>query len=351
MKKNFIINKDFDLYDNQLIYENINVVGQYVRITKVDDNIEFTSNYVSCPRIAYSIINGKFIFDLGRRIVDFVYENYPNDCFQVVLEEPYCEFKQSVLEDYKVKHVEFIENWSKVILHRDGSFEKIDYPLKPYSVELKDAYDLVHNLLIKYKLAIEKLLEEDRFIPTITGGLDTRCLSALYRDKNIDTFYLNDIKQDGKNRVDLGKKDLECALTVANHLGITKHTEDLNGKLTLSGMFTEGIRGMYNMDVNDERFIYKFIQHRHLNYNLLLPFSDDLFLQIKQPRKNVFRCLMCLILCPDLLQYGCIGTYTTFIKSNYQPYNFFENYKNYIKEAQDIIDYWGEEKVKNILVV
>ena len=73
---------------------------------------------------------------------------------------------------------------------------------------------------------------------------------------------MKDVKQDGKNRADLGAADLECATRVAEHMGIFKHRNELGGCVTLSGMYTESTRGMYQMDVNDERFIYKFIQHQ-----------------------------------------------------------------------------------------
>ena len=65
------------------------------------------------------------------------------------------------------------------MVHSDGSFEKVDYPLIPYSVDLKDAYDLIHKLLLKYKHGVESLLAQNKFIPTLTGGVDTRCLTAL----------------------------------------------------------------------------------------------------------------------------------------------------------------------------
>ena len=326
-----------------------NVLGDFVKWEAIGEDIVFTTNYVACPRIAFCIKDDNFIYDLGKdEIRTFVMRYWPYDYEQDVLEEPYSLFKTSVKQDYVIKHVNFIENWSKVIVHRDGSYEKVDYPLNPYSIELKDAYDNLYKLLTKYKKGVITLLEQNRFIPTLTGGVDTRCLSSLWRKEihkyNINSFYLKDIKQDGKNRVDLGQEDLNCALQVAQRLGITNHINKLDWNVTLSGMYTEATRGMYKMDVNDSRFIYKFIQHQIRGSSIILPFADDLFLEIKQPGKDVFRCLLSLILCPDLLDLPYIGTQKMFELNNYKPYNFYEEYGDCLEQAKEIMNYWGEEK-------
>lgn len=352
MKNNFISNSTF-LEERPFFYW-CNLAQQEVKYEKINKDIVVICNYISAPRIAYCYYEEEFIFDLGNEaILDFVNRHFPNDVVQEVNEEPYSLFKESVKKDYKIKHIQFIENWSKVIIHPDGSFEKTDYPLKPYSTPLKESYYLVHNLLIKYKKIIENLLKLGQFIPTITGGVDTRCLTALYRDKikeyNINTFYIKEIKNDGKNREGLSQADLDSAIKVANYLGIKNHTEDKSKKFTVSGMYTEANRGMYNMNINDVRFIYKFIQHQIRGVWMVYPFADDLFLQIEQPNKDVFRCLLALLLCPDLLGIELIGTQETFEKHNKQPYYFFDEYRKAIEEAQEIIEYWGEEKCRKIL--
>jgi len=332
------------------MYEVKNILGDYVKWYKVNDVVVFECNYVAAPRIAYSNFDDDFIFDLGSNgIVSFINKHYPNDTVQAVSEEPYSQFKQSVKKDYELKHVSFIENWSQVIVYPDGSFDKRDYPLKPYSVPLKDAYDNLYNLLVKYKRGVELLTQQNNFIPTITGGLDTRCLTVLW--KNIykgNDFYIREVKQDNNNRVDLGWADLQVALKVAKKFNLTKHTSDRQCRITLSGMYTESTRGMYNMDVNDDRFIYKFIQHQIRGNTLLLPFADDLFLQIKQPKKGVFRCLMMLLFASDMLDIECIGTQKLFEKYNYGPYSFFDEYKDVISDAKEIIKYWGEEKCERL---
>ena len=74
------------------------------------DTVVFTTDFVACPRIAYSKYNDQFIFDLNRYgIADFVASHY-EDPYKETLEEPYCNFKKSVKEDYTLNHINFIEN-------------------------------------------------------------------------------------------------------------------------------------------------------------------------------------------------------------------------------------------------
>lgn len=356
-EKNYIFSDEFDNNeDGTVVYEFTNAVNQSIKIMKIGDTFEFTTNYLACPRIAYAYYNDKFIFDLGRiAISDFVKEYYPNDYKKENIEAHFKGFKISIKEDYEINHINFIENWKKVIICKDGTFKKEDYPLIPYSIELKDAYDLVHQLLLKYKNVISDLFKKGKFIPTITGGLDTRVLTALWKDNlndyKLDCFYLKNIKNDGKNNVELSKADLECAMKVASRFNLFKNIEHLKDKVTLSGIYTDNICSLYKVYFNDSDFIYKFIQHGNWwGYNLR-PYADDLYLQIKHPGKYVFRCLLAMILTPDLLDIPLIGSNKIFINHNHQPYNFYEEYKDYIPLAQEIIDYWGEEKCKNILKV
>ena len=72
---------------------------------------------------------------------------------------------------------------------------------------------------------------------------------------------------------------------------------------------------------------------------MILPFADDLFLQIKQPKKDVFRCLLSLLLCPDLINLEYIGTDKTFKKYNNKSYNFYDEYGSVLNDAKEILDY------------
>ena len=107
--RNFIDNSTF--LQDDFLYINENIVGDYVKIEKVGQDIIFTSNYVSCPRIAFSVYNDEFVYDLGvSGIMNFVNNKFPGDIFKEVVEKPYCLFKESVKKDYKINHINFIEN-------------------------------------------------------------------------------------------------------------------------------------------------------------------------------------------------------------------------------------------------
>ena len=342
---NFITEQDFEnIVDNY--WTSADPANNKLEIQKIDNKIIFSSNYVACPRIAYIIKNNKFVFDLGNSgIQEFLEREYPNDMYndEDSLEEPYRSFINSIKKDYHFKHVHYIENWKRVIVYSDGTFEKEDYPLKLYSIDINQAFNLFKEWIIKYKNITKKRIEEDIFIPTITGGLDTRYLSYFWiNNYTKNEFYCREMKNDGKNHVELGKADLDCAIIIAKKLGVSENINYLpSHSVTLSGMYTEANRGMYGMPINDSRFVYKFIQHKISGNQLIMPFIDDLFLKIKQSNKNVFRVLMSLIFCPDLLELPLIGTQKMFEENNYKPYYFYEYYKNYIDEAKSIIKNWG----------
>ena len=350
---NFITESSFkDELDNVQTF--LDAANNKLEIIKTKDKIIFTSNYVACPRIAYIIKNNKFVFDLGNKgILNFLENEYPSDMYkdENSLEEPYSLFINSIKKGYFFNHVGYIENWKRVIVYPDGSFEKEAYPLELYSVDINQAFNIFKEWIIKYKYIVRDELKRDNFIPTITGGLDTRYLSYFWFNHYAkNEFYCREMKNDGKNHVELGKADLDCAIMVAKKLNLDNNLNRIpSGKITLSGMYTEANRGMYGMPINDVRFVYKFIQHKICGNSLIMPFTDDLFLKIKQPNKNVFRVLMALIFCPDLLDLPLIGTQKMFDENNHRPYYFYEYYADYIDEAKNIIKSWGYDNAYQLL--
>jgi len=343
------INKDTFNLEDGTYFEEIKLNGSKYRWEKVNGTIVFTTDFMACPRIAYCNLGVDFIFDLGRKdIQNFVWLYFPNDYLKEEGENEYSFLPKSVAEDYEYKHIEFIENWSKVIIYPDGTFEKTNYPLQVFSVDLKDAYDLLHNLFIKYKKLAKECIDNNDFIPTITGGMDTRSLSALWRDNYKDNlFFVKEVKNDGKDNIELCLADYECAINVANRLGITEHTNYRGNKKTISGMYS--INSFANKLLNDPDYICKFIQHSAGWSNELRPFADDLFLQIRHPEKKVMRALLMLLLAKDLSDLPLICSQWLFEKYDYKPYSFYDYYDEEIQKAQEILDYWGEEKVNNIL--
>ena len=90
LNKTFILNEDFNLIENDTtIYYTENVVGQYIKIEKVNDTFVFTTNFLTCPRIAFSRFEDKFIFDLNiNEAISFVAKYDPNDFTKEVNEQP-----------------------------------------------------------------------------------------------------------------------------------------------------------------------------------------------------------------------------------------------------------------------
>lgn len=344
---------DNDSFSNDSFFFKITPRGsdKVMMCYKEGQDIIFKTDFVSAQRIAYCRYEDKFIFTFHiDNIIGFLKQFYTEDQIYKEPEPQYARYRNSIRKDYCVNYVQFIDNWKRLIVHPDGTFDLIEDDFVPYTIPLIDAYDNVHRLFIKYKTYIESHI--DNFIPTITGGADSRILCCLYRDKadQIPGFYLRDYKNDGKNNIDLGRLDLECAYKLAERLGIKEHYNILpEGNLTMSGVFTENLRGMYGQELNDPKFFYEVIKHDRLQGNFIKPFKDELFVSIKQPSLDTFRCLALLLVSPDLMDLPFNGTKKLYEKYNGQPYDFFKENEEAMKEAKHIMEVWGKEKCENIL--
>ena len=263
--------------------------------------------------------------------------------------------KVSITKRYK-SNLNYIENWKKIILNNDGTFKVIKNDFIPFQLDIKDNYELFKKFLLKYKRIISNLIKDKIFIPTITGGLDTRGFIGLYRDKisELDGYFLTEVKQDGKNNIEQGKLELELANQVVKKIGLKEwrlnQLEDSNiPYITMTGMFNENADAYDNP--NDPEYIYKLIQHgwgnKYQYINKLTPFMDDDYLIFKQD-KELTKCLLLLLLAPDLLHIPFISGTSLFnhFKDGCLIYPFMEDY---LIEAQKILIFWGEEKCKNIL--
>lgn len=349
-QKKYIDNNSFKLNDIDFTIT-ARGSGKTMKCFSAGKDIVFETDFVSANRIAYCFHDDKFIFTFHiDNIVDFLKQFYTEDQIYKEPEPQYARYRNSIRKDYSVNYVQFIDNWKRLVVHPDGTFDLTEDDFVPYTIPLIDAYDNLHKLFVKYKLYIESHI--DKFIPTISGGVDTRVLSSLYRNltDKIPGFYLRDYKLDGKNNVDLGKLDLECAYKVADRLGIKNRFSVLpEGYLTMAGVFTENVRCMYGQELNEPKFFYECIKHDRLQSRFIKPFKDELFVSIKQPDKDVFRCLALLLLVPDLMDLPFNGTKDLYEKYNHEPYDFFKENKEALEEAKHIMEVWGKEKCENIL--
>ena len=119
-------------------------------------------------------------------------------------------------------------------------------------------------------------------------------------------------------------------------------------KVSMTGMFTDITEKDYALTLNDSAYVYKFIQH-HTAMRSVAPFIDDYVLSIKLPEVNIWKCVLALLLCPDLLNIGCVSTIRLLEKYDGYPYDFYEEYMDHIPTAKKILEHWGKEKCDNIL--
>ena len=129
--------------------------------------------------------------------------------------------KPSIKKHYKYK-LEYIEGWKQIFLHQDGNFEVIKNDFVPFQLDYKNHFEEFKNLLIKYKNIVNKYIDEKLFLPTITGGVDTRGLIWFYRNRisELDGYFLTSVKQDGRNHVEQGQLEMKLAEQVVKKIGL-----------------------------------------------------------------------------------------------------------------------------------
>lgn len=115
---------------------------------------------------------------------------------------------------------------------------------KVYSVPLEDSKDLIKQWSEKYLDIVSDLCKQDKFIPTLTGGCDTRILTYFWRKHNIKNYRLRAVKQDGKNNIKKGEIEIDIAQKILKKLGMNcERLEELpQGASTMSGRYTENNR-------------------------------------------------------------------------------------------------------------
>ncbi len=276
------------------------------------DKIIFEANFLCCPCI-YWIKEGEtfcFSFDpdsvakYGLENGIEISDDYRN--FSQINDNLKEHVKPSIKKHYKY-NLNYIEGWKKVILNKDGSFEVEKNDFVPFQLNYRDGKEAFYNLLNKYKVLIDKLIDEKLFLPTITGGLDTRGFIYFYKNrvKELDGYFLTSVKQDGKNNVEQGLLEMKLAEQVVNKIGLKNNRfEKLEGNdipyVTLSGFMNENSE-LYEKK-NDIDYVYKIVQHAwdnsHQFINKITIFMDDDYLRFKP--NGTFRWML-MTLCPDLL--------------------------------------------------
>lgn len=325
---------------------------------KVDDKIIFDANFICCPCIYYYRTENDWCYSFDPDLVANYFKNkniyIPDDYsnFEQVNSNLREHIKPSIKKHYKYK-LEYIEGWKKVILSADGNFEIIKNDFVPFQLDYKNHFNEFKNLLIKYKNIVNKYIDERLFIPTITGGVDTRGFIWFYRNRisELDGYFLTSVKQDGRNHKTQGQLEIKLAEQVVKKIGLKNNRieklEDCDKPyVTLSGFFNENA-DLYD-NPNDIDYIYKVVQHAwdssHQFINKLTIFMDDDFLRFKA--NNNFKWIL-MIMNEDLLLIPIVsGTslYRHYQEGAYIVPTFIDN----IRLASEHLLDWGSEALNLI---
>lgn len=318
-----------------------------------DGKITFYTNYVCCPCVYYVKKDKVFAFSFDPDlVVKFAKEkeielkdDYSN--INLINENVRKHIKSSVRKRYKY-NLNYIENWKKIILHNDGTFEKEDYNLDMFCYDVLDHKEELLAFYNKYNIIVNDFIDRKKFLPTITGGLDTRAFVGFYRDRvnELDGYFLSEVKQDGKNNYEQGLLEMKLAELVVKKIGLANKRynklEDTD-YTTITGMFNENANEYENP--NDPEYVYKVVQHgydnTHQYINKITPYMDDDYYKFKQDGE-LFRVLNILILVPDMIHLPFISG-TSLFNNFPDGITIYPFLKTQVDRVVSIINYWNNK--------
>lgn len=228
-----------------------------------------------------------------------------------------------------------VTNYSQIRITKNGelSIKENDYS-KLYSINIEDSKDLIKEWAEKYSDIITDLCHKNKFIPTLTGGCDTRILTYFWRKFDIKNYRLRAIKKDGKNNIQKGQIEIDISRKVLEKLGksVERVEEPPEETISMCGTYTESTQ--YNELLNDKHFVTDVINKCNFEWYQLQPFTDDLYLMIKPSRKYEIRVLFMLLFCPDLLDIDLISD------AGRGVYNFYSEFAFLIDDCKELIKRW-----------
>ena len=290
---------------------------------RVSNYIEFYTTFICCPCIYYVKKDDLFAYSFDPDLViEFAKENNIEltdtyDNLKYINSNVKSHIKTSVLKRYKY-NLNYIEGWKKVQLFSDGTFLVEDYNLKPFTKSIiKNRKDLV-KFFNKYQDIVNYEIDNKTFLPTLTGGLDSRAFIGYYKNRvsELEGYFQTPVKQDGKNNVAHGALEVKLANRICNAIGLKDNMiTDLGEYNTISGFFNENAEE-YD-DPNDFEYITKVIQHgwdnSHQYRNKITPYMDDDYLMFKQEGER-YRIMFLLYMVPELINYPFISGVSLFNK-------------------------------------
>lgn len=230
---------------------------------------------------------------------------------------------------------QIINNYSKIEIYKNGEIKITPFDFsKLYSVPIEKSIKNIQGWYSNIANIVDKFYEEGKFIPTLTGGCDTRILTYFWRDKDIKQYLCHGVKRDGTNNIENGAREIKIAKSIINKFGKNmERLEDLpSGCITFSGTWTDNVKFSWMLD--DKRFIMDVV-NRCFSFNSICPFLDDNYLMIKSNTSQELRCLFLMIFCPDLLDFNF-----PFVSGSNKPtYRFYEKFNDELNIFNSCKDY------------
>lgn len=290
----------FKFTNKELIISNKTVRLNYFyefSIKSVTDHIEITNTSLIPIAIFYYIIDkDNFCYSTSFDDVK-TYLILHNITIDYTDDYTYYENKPDIIEIQKCKTIKKITKYNKLNIYINGT-----YVIQEFKDEIKTIplnCDLWINTLIQWIRRYTDLVNQLDFTPTLTGGLDTRILTYFWKNNTYNSYYLKAIKNDHKNNLYKGLKEIEISQKVLDRLHKNlKRIEYFTG-YTYSGLFSE-------MDNFDDNFLYEFVSYHFSNRDLcttntILPFLDSNYLKLAKPSFPYMKVFLAKLLCPNLL--------------------------------------------------
>ena len=225
--------------------------------------------------------------------------------------------KPDVVKAISCSNVEHITNWKEITFFPNGTYKIIPNE-QPFQIPLVSdgGVDILLDWLTRYRIRTRLEAEKGTFVPTLTGGVDTRILTWFWRDlPNISQYYCKDVKPDHKNSVTKGQEEIKIVEELLPMMGVQLERvgEFSPNQVTLSGILTEGARD--KKQLNDPRFVTEYMTHHFsagaaannfvrnlwLGEREICPFVDDEYLKLIHPSIYFMRTLLVQLCCPDLV--------------------------------------------------
>lgn len=281
-----------------------------LEFSQTDNEISINNAHMVCPQFFFSRLqDGDFILS-----TDHKHKERGAKVFKPAIDIKHSIwgvngiYRKMLGEDEPELPYMVINNWSEIRLSRSGeiSAEKADMS-RLYSVPVEDAYPLIREWEEKYMDMVADLCRRNAFIPTLTGGCDTRILTHFWRRHSLKYYRLRAVKKDGKNNVEKGLQEMAIAEKVLAAMGkdMERLEEPPGGMESMCGTWTESTQ--HAELLNDRRFITDVVNRCNFEWYQLQPFADDLYLMIRPDRLFQMRVLFMILFCPDLLDIEIIS--------------------------------------------